>query len=174
MTPKCIRNLLIAACSLLLLTFLFTGLLPTVTAQAPQVTSAVTLSAQQQQTVELLGWPHAFAIRRIEESPGQHARYEAWTWFDSEITYIFVDGEFRFWEPAAGLVPGMPPTTLRPTAFVLGESPETVRAALNTTQWEYIELLDLIDDAEGYTADGVAVSFHKDGLTAVETWMEAR
>jgi hypothetical protein len=118
--------------------------------------------------VELLGWPHAFNVLQIEDQQ-RPARSEAWTWFDSGLTYIFVDGEFRFVEPASGLVPEVQPTRLRPHRFVLGLSPAGVRSLSPGTRWESLPLLVDLPGVSLFLTDDFAASFHNGALVGIET-----
>lgn len=138
----------------------------------PSAPGTVALSAGQQQTVDLLGWPDSFSVWRIEEN-GQAKRHEAWTWYDTELTYVFVDGTFRFVEPATPPLPGATPTHLRPTQVTLGVDPEAVRAAVSRGWWEPAVLLNLLDDTTGFTAEEVMLAFRDGRLVAAQTWSPA-
>lgn len=128
------------------------------------------LSTEQQQTVELNGWPHAFTLWRDDAGK----RNEAWTWFDSGITYFFIDHEFTRWEPAAVLSLEAHPTPWRPTQFKLGISEAILRDVLKSRLWEALPLFELVEGVKGIAADGVVLSFDEQGLRVVETWSERR
>lgn len=126
------------------------------------------LSPGQQQSIDLFGWPHAFTLWRDDAGK----RYEAWTWFDSGMTYFFVDREFTQWEPAAVLSLDAESTLWRPTQFRLGTDEKILREELKSHRWESLGLFELIDGAKGIAADGVVLSFDAKGLRVVETWTE--
>lgn len=127
----------------------------------------VALSRDQQETVKLVGWPDAFGIQRIIEDQGP-VRYEAWTWLDSDLTYVFVEGKFRFVEPAGTEAPRGSATQLRPHRFRLGASVADIRALSPGERWERLPLVVDLPGWSLFLADGFVAIFRDDGLVGME------
>lgn len=128
----------------------------------------VPLSEAQQETVQMLGWPDAFSILRVEED-GRTGRLDAWTWHDSELTYVFLDGHFHSVQPATWLTPGASPTPLRPDRFTLGMTPAQAEAVAGDN-WGRMPLFDVIDGVTVYATDWAVLMFEQDRLRGLETW----
>lgn len=126
------------------------------------------LSKAQQETVKLFGWPDAFSVQRINEENGP-ARYEAWTWFDTELTYVFMEGEFRFVEPASGLSQTTGTTYLRPTSFLLGASVAEVKRLSAGSRWERVPPLFDLPGVSLFLAEDFIAGFHEGALIAIDT-----
>lgn len=132
------------------------------------------LSSEQQQIIDMFGWPHSFTMLEVESDEGKFHCSETWTYYDGEITYIFLDGEYQTWEPIDPIPMDSLVTPYRPNEFLLGTSPDQVALAIGSgDSWikaEYAGLLleGLLDEVEIYVAPQLVAGFNENRLIFLE------
>jgi hypothetical protein len=149
-------------------------------AQAPAISQPTsvgpvrTLSDEQQRVVDMFGWPHSFSLIAIEDNDNKLHCSETWTYYDGQITYFFLDGKYRTWEPAESLPDGSVATPYRPDEFMIGSSVQEVKKAilpgdefLRVQEADYITE-GIIDEAEMYAAPQLISSFYEGRLVILE------
>ena len=136
---------------------------------ALQTTNQAGLSPQQIEIVDSFGWPHSFSIFEITDENNSAQRIDTWTYFDSGITLVFLNGEFLNTEPADQLPPGFIATPYTPNQFIMGASPDEVSSLAIGSEWVGMPGVDdLIEGGGLYVAQQLVTAFSENRLVFVE------
>ncbi len=131
--------------------------------------AAVSLSAEQKETLEEFGLPHSFTIVEADDAEGDPIRVEDWRYLDAGMVYTFVDGGFHAWEPLEAITGGLEAAPYHPAQFALGDGVDEVYDYLEPAQWEPLEGLGaLIEGAEVYATKQLVLTFQDDRLVMVD------
>ena len=77
---------------------------------------------------EDFGWPDTFSISEVDNLEGEPIRYETWVYYTWKSSFTFADGVFTNSGETQQLPEGFIPAPYQPNHFILGASPEQVKA----------------------------------------------
>jgi hypothetical protein len=127
------------------------------------------LSNQQEIIVEEFSWPQSFTIFEAEDEQGDPVRYETWTYYDGQISYIFLDGIFHFDQSAEILPNNSIPTPHHPNQFTLGTSIDQQLTSKPDIDWVKMPGIEsLQEDMQIYLSTQLMAGFTQDHLIYVE------
>jgi len=134
-----------------------------------QNVNQVNLSSQQLEIVDSFGWPHSFSIFEMKDENDLLQRLDTWTYFDSGITFVFLNGEFVNTESSDSLSPGFIVAPYKPNQFVMGASPDEVCKLAIGSEWVGMPGVDNFIEGGGlYVAQQLVTAFSENRLVFVE------
>ena len=132
---------------------------------------AVALSEDQQLVYDDFGWPDTFTISEIDNLAGDPIRYETWVYYNGKSSFTFADGVFITSGEAQELAEGFVPAPYQPNHFILGASPEQVKAWMGNNPFTAVEESDDIHEGgEFFVGQQVLLGFLDDRLFFVDTF----
>jgi hypothetical protein len=136
--------------------------------------SQYSLSSDQQNMIDQLGYPEAFAILFYEEEQVDGSfmdvRFETWSYYTSGVEYTFINGVQEAEDPLEfGLVGDLIPIPYQPEQFVAFMSLDEVIASAGLETYMVIPLeKEIVEDGEVYYADELTFGLKNDELRYVE------
>lgn len=140
-------------------------------APSPPVWDSRWLSGDQQSLVDDFGYPDVFRLMEVDDLDGHPARYEYWTYFKGNITYLFREGMFLSATDESYPEGGVQPVPYRPEQFMLGESAQDVVNRLGLEDVGSFAIgNELLPGGELVASDRLLLGFLDERLAYVETF----
>ena len=142
-----------------------------VAAPSPPVWDSRWLSSDQQSVVDDFGYPDVFRLMEVDDLDGHPARYEYWTYFKGNVTYLFREGMFLSATDKSYPEGGVQPVPYRPEQFMLGESAQDVVNRLGLEDVGSFAIgNELLPGGELVASDRLLLGFLDERLAYVETF----